>query len=271
VLNCKVLCQCFGGKSFIQISPLLVEKFKRERRDSVTRYGRQRRPASVNRELATLSRIFSLAIDNGILVSNPCRKVRKLRENNERKRYLTFEEETRLMAALTGLRFHIKPLVTVAIHTGMRKGELLNLRWEHVDFVRGIIHITNTKTDRNRDVPMNSEVREIMLGLQPETTEGYVFRNPKTGGKLIDVKKAFNSAVREAGISDFKFHDLRHTAGTRLADAGADAFVIAEVLGHASLQMTKRYTHATDERKRKALEALTNWSKVGQKEIAAAG
>lgn len=271
VLNCKVLCQYFGGKSFIQISPLLVEKFKRERRDSVTRYGRQRRPASVNRELATLSRIFSLAIDNGILVSNPCRKVRKLRENNERKRYLTFEEETRLMAALTGLRFHIKPLVTVAIHTGMRKGELLNLRWEHVDFVRGIIHITNTKTDRNRDVPMNSEVREIMLGLQPETTEGYVFRNPKTGGKLIDVKKAFNSAVREAGISDFKFHDLRHTAGTRLADAGADAFVIAEVLGHASLQMTKRYTHATDERKRKALEALTNWSKVGQKEIAAAG
>lgn len=128
MLNCKVLCHYFGGKSFIQISPLLVEKFKRERRDSVIRYGRQRRPASVNRELATLSRIFSLAIDNGILVSNSCRKVRKLRENNERKRYLTSEEEIRLMAALTGLRFHIKSLVTVAIHTGMRKGELLNLR-----------------------------------------------------------------------------------------------------------------------------------------------
>jgi integrase len=106
--------------------------------------------------------------------------------------------------------------------------------------------------------------------LQPETREGYVFQNPKTGGKLVDVKKAFNSAVREAGISDFKFHDLRHTAGTRLADAGADAFVIAEVLGHASLQMTKRYTHATDQRKRAALEALAKWSKVGQKQEAVA-
>lgn len=165
------------------------------------------------------------------------------------------------MAALTGLGLHIKPLVKVVIHTGMRKGEILNLKWEHVDFVRGIIHITNTKTDRNRDVPMNSEVREILLGLLPETREGYVFQNPKTGGKLTDVKKAFNSATREAEITDFKFHDLRHTAGTRLADAGADAFVIAEVLGHASLQMTKRYTHATDERKRTALEAIAKWSK----------
>jgi integrase len=270
VLNGRVLCGYFGSKSFIQISPLLIEKFKGERRDSMTRYGRQRRPATVNRELATLSRIFSLAIDNGVLVSNPCRKVRKLREDNERTRYLTWEEEQKLMAALTGLRQHIIPIVRMAIHTGMRRGELLNLRWQYIDFARGIIHVTNTKTNRNRDVPMNSEVREILLGLQCGLCEGYVFKNPKTGEKLNDIKKAFNSAVREAGITDFKFHDLRHTAGTRLADAGADAFTIAEVLGHGSLQMTKRYTHATDERKRRAVESLARWSKVGQKQEEAA-
>jgi len=87
-LNKKVISDFFSGRTFNHISPLLIEKFKKQRRESVTRYERQRAPASVNRELATLSRIFSLAIDNGIVETNPCRKVRKLRENNERKRYL---------------------------------------------------------------------------------------------------------------------------------------------------------------------------------------
>src|SRR6185503_3828058 len=87
------------------------------------------------------------------------------------------------------------------------------------------------------------------------------FKNRKTGVNLMDVKHAFNGACADAGIDDFRFHDLRHTAGTRLADAGADAFTIAEILGHATLQMTKRYTHATDERKRRAVEALGNLPK----------
>ena len=261
-LNAKVLCAYFGGKSFIQINPLLVEKFKKDRRDSITRYGRQRKPASVNRELATLSRVFSLAIDNGIIESNPCKKVKKLREDNQRRRYLTPEEEERLMLALIGKRAHLKPLVQLAIHTGMRRGEILGLRWQNVDFARGVIHVTKTKTNRDRDVPLNSEARQFLLDVYKETSdEEFVFVNPKTGLNLTDVKKGFNSACREAGIIDFKFHDLRHTAGTRLADTGADAFAIAEVLGHTSLQMTKRYTHATDERKRRAVEALSGYSK----------
>jgi integrase len=260
-LNCKVLSDFFGGKAFNQISPLLIEKFKRERRDSMTRYGEQRKPASVNRELATLSRMFSLAMDNGLVASNPCTKVHKLREDNQRTRYLSAEEEERLMASLTGRRAHLVPLVRLAIHTGMRRGELLGLRWRNVDFLRGAIHVTKTKTNRDRDVPLNSEAREILLGLQRESEgEEFVFSNKKTGLNLTDVKKGFSSACREAGIQDFKFHDLRHTAGTRLADTGADAFTIAEVLGHATLQMTKRYTHATDKRKRAAVEALSGYA-----------
>src|SRR6185436_18002468 len=149
-------------KTFDQISPLLVEKFKKQRREPETRFKRERRPASVNRELAALSRIFSLAIDNGITDTNPCRKVKKLRENNERKRYLTSEEEGRLMGALTGRRAHLRPLVLLAINTGMRRGELLSLMWRNVDFQRGVIHVTNTKTGRDRDGPMNSEVRSIL-------------------------------------------------------------------------------------------------------------
>jgi integrase len=166
------------------------------------------------------------------------------------------------MLALIGKRAHLKPLVQLAIHTGMRRGEILGLRWQNVDFARGVIHVTKTKTNRDRDVPLNSEARQFLLDVYKETSdEEFVFVNPKTGLNLTDVKKGFNSACREAGIIDFKFHDLRHTAGTRLADTGADAFAIAEVLGHTSLQMTKRYTHATDERKRRAVEALSGYSK----------
>src|SRR5215475_3125916 len=120
-LHSKVICDFFAGKTLDQISPLLIEKFKKQRRESLTRYDRERRPASVNRELATLSRIFSLAIDNGIIETNPCRKVKKLRENNERKRYLTSEEEERLIAALTGRRAHLRALILLAINTGMRR------------------------------------------------------------------------------------------------------------------------------------------------------
>src|SRR5712692_9200238 len=261
-LNTKVICDFFAGRTFNQISPLVIEKFKKQRRESVTRYERQRAPASVNRELATLSRIFSLAIDNGIVETNSCRKVRKLRENNERKRYLTQDEERRLMAALTARRAHLRPLILLAINTGMRRGELLSLEWRNVDFQRGVIHVTNTKTGRDRDVPMNSEVRSILLELQRQGKDAaFVFRSRKTGVNLTDVKHGFNGACEDAGIDDFRFHDLRHTAGTRLADAGADAFTIAEILGHATLQMTKRYTHATDERKRQAVEALSGLRK----------
>jgi integrase len=226
VMNTKVLLELYKEKTFAQISPLLIEKFKVERKHSMTRYKRQRTPASVDRELATLSKIFSLAIYNGILESNPCRRVKKLREDNERKRYLTFEEEERLMAALTGRRAHLKPLVVLAIHTGMRKGELLSLKWSNVDFQRGAIHVTHTKNGRDRDVPMNSQARKVLLELQSKSEGEYVFENGKTGTSLTTIKTGFRSACEDAEIYDFRFHDLRHTTGTRMADAGADAFVI---------------------------------------------
>ncbi|HXG65147.1 MAG TPA: site-specific integrase [Blastocatellia bacterium] len=267
-LHCRAIVEFFGKKTFAQISPILIEKFKRERRESVTRYGRQRSAASVNRELEVLSKIFSLAMDNGIVESNPARKVKKLRQDNLRKRYLTVEEEQRLMGALTGRRIRLKPVVVLAIQTGMRRGELLNLKWQNIDLARGLIYVTDTKTGHDREVPINSIARETLLGLQ-RLYGGYeyVFTNPMTGLNITEVKKGFKAACREAGIADFRFHDLRHTTGTRLADAGTDAFAIAEVLGHRNLQTTKRYTHATELRKRRAVEALASYSEEGGQKL----
>src|SRR2546430_2110276 len=116
-------------------------------------------------ELALLSRVFSLAIDFKEADSNPCRKVAKLRLDNQRYRYLLPEEELRLRQVVTGQRSHLKDLVSVAVGTGLRKNEQLSLQVKHVDFVRDLIVVTGTKTRKNREVPMNSQVREILLRL----------------------------------------------------------------------------------------------------------
>ena len=254
----------FSNKSFREITPMLIEKFKRERRRGLTKYGEQRKPASVNRELECLSKIFNMAIRDSLTDTNPCEKVDKLREDNKRTRYLLPDEEKRLLSMLIGQREHLRPIVVMAIHTGMRKGEILSLRWNQVDFLRGLIQVTKTKSGKDRDIPMNEVVREELLRLKADSSgSDYVFVSEKTGRALGWIKRGFAAACREAKIENFTFHDLRHTAGTRMGDAGVDAFTIAKVLGHSDLRMTARYTHATDQNLRRAVDAL---AKYGQSE-----
>lgn len=248
-----VLCEFFAGKTLKDIKKSDVEKFKRVRLESETRYERKRSPATVNRELAVLSAVLTLAVDDELIPSNPCRKVRPLRMDNQRSRYLTHDEEERLMAALEGQEW-LKNVVTMAVHTGMRRGEIFKLKWFDVDFSRGVIHVRDTKTAKDRDVPMSGAVRE-MLERQPKTS-GHVFPSPKTGGQLVDIKRPFGLACEAAQVKGFRFHDLRHTAATRMADAGINVVVIAEILGHGDIRTTKRYSHAMDEAKREAVEKL---------------
>jgi len=129
----RTICDYFKGKVFREISPLLVEKFKRDRSKSITKRGTVRSPASVNHELVLLSKIFNLAIDYKVTDTNPCRKVKKYRLDNKRYRYLLPEEEPTLLAVLNGPRAHLAPMVKVAIGTGMRLSEQLRLDWDRVD------------------------------------------------------------------------------------------------------------------------------------------
>jgi integrase len=254
----------FRGKTLREVSPLAIEKWKRDRAQSITRRGTTRSPASVNMELAVLSRIFSLAVELEQAASNPCLKVRKLRVDNQRNRYLSVDEETRLLAQFTGRRRHLLALVTLALGTGMRRGELLNLSWQHVDFLRGVIHVVNTKTARDRIIPMSQRVREVLIAQRAATQKGdHVFASRRiakrqAGEGLVDVKKGFVAACSDAGIVDFHFHDLRHTFATRLGDAGCNATTIARLLGHSNIQMSMRYTHASDESLRSAVEHAQN-------------
>jgi integrase len=201
-----------------------------------------------------------MAVDYEEIGLNPCRKVEMLPENNQRTRHLSFEEEDRLFAALTGAREYLRSLITVAIYAGPRRGELLKLRWANVDFHLNIINFTETKTNKDRSVPIEPIVRQALLDLQANATDDeYIFTNPDTGTRYNDIEKAFSAACREAAITHFTFHDLRHTFGTRLANAGVDVVKIKELMGHASIVTTMRYIHATDRGKRGAIVVLSEY------------
>jgi integrase len=142
----------------------------------------------------------------------------------------------------------------------MRRGEILNLEWWQIDFSTNRLIVTKTKSGKPRHIPMNQIVRETLMDLYEDKKGKYVFESRKKPGyPILEPKKAFNSALKDAGIENFRFHDLRHTAGTRLAEAGADAFTIKDILGHASIQTSAIYVHATDEGKRRAVVALERY------------
>jgi integrase len=251
------LKEFFAGKRLRDITPMIIEQFKQQRLKSKTLHKRDRSPATVNRELQVLSKVFSMAYDNGLVETNPMRRAHKLREAPARERYLTDEEEKRLFAVLVGRRAHIRPIVVVALQTGMRQGEILGLRWEHVDFDRKTIYVAHTKTGRPRRIPMSKPVEVELRSLkQDASSDEPVFSYSRTGLKLTTFRHAWDGACKQAGISGFRFHDLRHTFATRLRAKGVHEMDIMTLLGHTTLQMTSRYTHAMPQNLRTAVDSL---------------
>ncbi len=228
----NILCDFFGSEPIEGITWERVEQFKSLRSRTKTRSGGKRSPTTINRELSILSKAFTIAVKANVIRRNPCREVERFKTDNARSRFLSDEEEARLYEAL-GDHQMVKNVVTMALNTGMRQGEIFKLKWFDVDFTRGSIHVRRTKTGREA---------------------------------LIDVKRQFDKARTAAGLEDFRFHDLRHTAATRMADHGASAFTIAAILGHSDIRMTSRYTHATDRATKAAVESLSgqSWSSFGQ-------
>jgi integrase len=138
----------------------------------------------------------------------------------------------------------------------MRKTEILTLTWDNVDLKHGFILLNITKNDERREIPINKTLRETLLGLTRRLDVPYLFFNPVSGKRYIDVKTSFNTACRRAKVKDFRFHDLRHTFASHLVMAGVDIMTVKELLGHKSLTMTLRYAHLAPAHKVKALELL---------------
>lgn len=265
---CKAL-KAFFGKHFIsEIDTEMIERYRQMRVEQKTRLGRKRSPLRVNKEMQVLSSIFTLALEKQLISSRP--RTTMFRVSSERIRYLTPDEENRLFEQLESCEW-LKPIVLIALHTGMRRGEICNLQWFDLNFDRGLIHVRNTKNGKDRIIPMNATVRQLLetqrvlraRKAQENAEKGeskvpspYVFPSPRTEKRLVEIKYSFVRAVKQAKITDLRFHDLRHTAATRMGDAGADAFTLAAIFGWSDIRMAMRYTHAMEDAKRRAVEAI---------------
>lgn len=221
------------------IHTLTVEVVDRYRE---TRRGEGVAPATINKEMATLKHALTQAV-RWNLVRESVRKaltgVEKLREPSGRTRYLERDEATRLIEHCRGT---LRPLVTVALHTGMRKSELLGLTWDAVNLKRNRISLRQTKNGEGRHIPINATVRRALTGLRTRLDVPLVFHGPD-GRCLSDFRRAFEAACGKAGITDLHFHDLRHTFASWLTMDGVPLKTVADLLGHKSLTMTMRYAH----------------------------
>ncbi|MGZ3604700.1 MAG: tyrosine-type recombinase/integrase [Thermodesulfobacteriota bacterium] len=223
----------FEGKNIGDITTWHIEKFKTERKKTVN-------PASINRELAILKHLFSKAVEWGKLKESPAgKKVKFFKGAVNRVRFLMPNE---FQTLLSNCDDFLKPIVTVAVHTGMRRGELLNLKWDQVSFEQGIITILDTKNSERKDIPMDDTVKATLQGL--ERRGEFVF--PNNRGKPFNpttIHYAFHAALDRTGITDFRFHDLRHTFASNLVMAGVKIEKVQKLMGHKMIGMTQRYAH----------------------------
>ena len=211
--------------------------------------------SSINRYLEIFSKMFSLAVDNGELPENPIKKVKKLREDNHRIRYLTKDEENRLFKSIEVNAPYLKPIVIVALQTGMRKSEIFNMQWENIDINNRIIYILEAKTEDSREIPISDVLYDLLLSLPRKSP--YVFINPKTKTPYIDIKKSWYKVLNNAQIKNFCFHDLRHTFATRMVMADVDFLTLMEILGHKNIKTTMRYAHVVAGKKMEAIKKLS--------------
>jgi integrase len=252
----KPILSYFKNKRMREIVQMNVLAYRKERLHSYNGMGALRAPASVDREIQLPSRIYSLGIERGYVDVNPCKGVKLSCVGKTVTRYLTPEEEERLIPFLCGRRRHLLDIIQIDLSTGMRRNEILSLHKSQIDFLRNSIELHDTKGGKSRSVPMHETIRPVFERLcQKARPSGYLFENPRTGNPIKDIKTAWWNALKDAGITGLRFHDLRHTFGTRAIDNGAPLSAVKDVMGHMDIRTTMRYVHATDEGKRRAVDA----------------
>jgi integrase len=251
----KHLLPFFGNKRLLSISRSSISEYKKLRRSQDVK------PATINRELAMLSKAFNLAVDEWEWIKErdrPFSKMSYLKENNERYRWLTEDEETSLLAQCPEW---LREIIVFALNTGLRQDELLSLEWTRVDLARKTIFIKNTKNGKPKTIPLNqvaNEVLEQKLNDKVRSLKnGFVFLSRHwTKIDRHNLRRAFDKVKAKAGIKDFRFHDLRHTFATRMSQKGIDQYRIAKLLGHEDTKMTQRYSHHCAESLRGGVEIL---------------
>ena len=198
---------------------------------------------TIRRYLATLSSLLSFAERSGWVLQNPILHLdkRAIPEAQPRTRFLSRDEYRRLLAASSP---HLRPLIEMAVETGMRLEELLSLKWEQVDLDRREVRLTVTKSSQPRVIPLSERaVAVLVAGTRGRRASPYVFINSATGERYRRIQRPFRTVCRRVGLQDLRFHDLRHTFASWAVQSGVDLYPLSRILGHSTLQMTARYTH----------------------------
>ncbi len=265
----KVIGGYFGTETYLdKISVQKIELFKQWLKDE-----KGYSDETVNKYRAALSKMFNLGIDNKLIKENPVKSVKAFRAKNYKVRFLTKEEEDRMYKVInTGVKVvgrdrqekiiypykRIEDLITTALQTGMRKGEIFKLKWFNVNFEYRYIDILESKSGKARRVPLTDKLIKVLKSIRK--TSEYVFVNPETNEPYNNITISFKNLMEKANIQNFRFHDFRHTVATRLVDKGVPLPVVKELLGHSKIETTMRYVHTTETQKLEAIEVLNSYN-----------
>ncbi len=260
----RVWIDRFGLRPLRRILPLDVQTWAAQRRAEVE-------PATVNRELSFLRRVFNVALANGWVDRNPVKGIKFFPEPSGRVRFLSEDEERRLREQLAPSQWQI---IEFAFNTGLRQSEQFRLRWEHVNLANHVLTIPRSKHGGARHVPLNDTAMAIVRSLPSRFHSPWVFPNAAGATPLNATnfrQRVFNPAVRKAGMENFRWHDLRHTFASRLAMKGVDLNSIRELMGHKTLAMTLRYAHLSQSHLHQAVKQLDTGGSFGGSSSGKAG
>ncbi|MDD3439662.1 MAG: site-specific integrase [Clostridiaceae bacterium] len=245
IYSLKNLFPYFSGLKISDITPELISEYKFHREGEA-------KPATIYQELAVMRKMFNIACREWKWVTfNPVSAISfSVGNRNRRDRWLTLEEEQRLLANATTPHW-LKAIIIFALQTGMRRGEILNLTWMDIDFKGRNIFVRPGKNGEARTVPMSGEAFNALKNIKAMDISGRLF--PVS---LSSLRDAFAKAKGRSGIDNLHFHDLRHTFATRLVQNGVDIYTVSKLLGHKSITMTTRYAHHYTESLRRGIAVL---------------
>ncbi len=286
--TCKAILSAFKGfqdKKLARIEKNAIEKWRTRRQNGGNK------PATVNRYTKYLAACLAHAVEHGFLEENVLAKVKMRREDNSRVRYLSPDERERLMTELDkreaklrkdrtngnewrskrGLEElqdlskcafadHLKPMILLSLDTGLRRGELFQARWDDIDTHQDpptlTVRAENTKSGKTRHIPLSNRAQEVLKGWKAQTSgEGLLFPS-KDGTPFDNVNSAWRKFLHDAKVDNFHWHDMRHDFASSLVMKGADLYVVKELLGHSTIQMTERYAHLAPSAKSAAVALL---------------
>lgn len=254
----------FGGRLANSIKSAEVEEWQGDLLETLS-------VSTANHHLQLLRAIMLRGVANSKLKREEVPRIKLDNPNNQRLRYLSQEEEEGLVSSLPGV---MKELAALAIHTGMRKGELLKLGWPEVDLATRTIFVREAKSGEGRRLPMSSAALTVMeqlrgagrevTGRQAAKRSGYVIAAPE-GGYLHNFNRYWYAAIKRTGIEGLRFHDLRHTFATRYMEGGGDLYTLQKLLGHKTAAMVQRYAHLSDAHLRAEVERVAGWQPRDQR------